>query len=188
MPGKRFKELAEIAFEQHGYLTPADARALGIKDDYLRTLHHRGVLEHPARGVFRLPLVPQGPLDEYMEAALWPEDVVGVLGHETALDLYELSDINPGKIHITVPADHRIQREIPGKYEIHREDLGPDEGTTWRGLPIVTVRRAIEDCIRDGIRAGLIEQAIETARAQGLLRRADVEDLGQLRAGHRVDR
>ncbi len=40
---------------------------------------------------------------QIMEATLWPRGAHGALSHETALDLYGLSDVNPAKIHITVP-------------------------------------------------------------------------------------
>lgn len=177
MPGRTFKTLAEAAFERHGYLTPETATELGIDPAYLRMLARRGELEHPARGIYRLPLVPRGPFDEYMEAVLWPRALTAVICNETALDIYELCDIVADKIHITVPTDHKIQREIPARYVVHHADLKPDEVTVWQGLPIVTIPRAILECIDAGVRRDLLVQAIDTARAQGQLRRADVARL-----------
>ena len=133
-------------------------------------------------GVYRLPLVPPGPFDEYMSAALWPYDVRAFLSHETALDLYELSDINPSQIHISVPVGYRIQRAIPAKLAIHHADVQAADQTRWQALPMVTVRRAIEDCIGSAVRSGLIEQAIETARNQARLTRRDAEGLRALLA------
>lgn len=177
MPGHRYNELATIAYDQHGYVGVDDARALGMDPGYLRVLARRNVLDHVGRGIFRLPLIPRGPLDEYMQAVLWPQDVRGVLCNETALDLYDVCDINPARIHIAVPAAHRIQRDIPAHYEIHRADLDPRDIQRWQALPMVMVRRAIEECIDSGVRSGLIEQAIETARDQARLRRDDAQAL-----------
>jgi predicted transcriptional regulator of viral defense system len=44
-----------------------------------------------------------------MLAALWPAGR-GVLSHDTALELHELCDVNPEKIHLTVPADYQPRR------------------------------------------------------------------------------
>lgn len=34
----------------------------------------------------------------------------GVLSHDTALDLHELCDINPAKVHLTLPPDYSPRR------------------------------------------------------------------------------
>ena len=58
-----------------------------------------------------------------MEAALWPgRGMRGVLSHETALDLYALSDVNPARIDITLPRAYRIRRDVPAAYRVHHED------------------------------------------------------------------
>ena len=61
-------------------------------------------------GLYRLDPFPAHALDSYRKATLWPYGVEGVLSHETALDLYELSDVNPAMIHITVPKRYRLRR------------------------------------------------------------------------------
>jgi predicted transcriptional regulator of viral defense system len=79
-----------------------------------------------------------------MEATLWPgRGVRGVLSDETALELYELSDVNPARIDITVPRAHRIRREIPSESRVHHEDLPEGDVTSFEGIPIVTPARAI---------------------------------------------
>jgi predicted transcriptional regulator of viral defense system len=179
MPGRIYTELLDRAHDQHGYLTPADARELGVDPGYLRVLARRGALEHPARGVFRFPttIVPPGRMDEFAAAVVWPQEVAGVLTHDTALDLYEICDISPDRIHITVPKNHRIKRRVPSLYVVHHADL-PDEDVTRReGLPITTVRRTIADCIAAGVRGGLIEDAIQTAHRQAMLTAADAGEL-----------
>jgi predicted transcriptional regulator of viral defense system len=49
-----------------------------------------------------------------MAAALWPQGIQGVLTHDTALDLWDVSDVNPAKIHITVRADTARSERSPG--------------------------------------------------------------------------
>jgi predicted transcriptional regulator of viral defense system len=45
-----------------------------------------------------------------------------VYSHHTALSLYDLSDLNPSKLHMTVPMDFRRNSEIPGILVLHFAD------------------------------------------------------------------
>ncbi len=103
MPTRRFSELAETAADQFGLVTIDDAREVGYEPKTLVKLAGRGQLERVSRGVYRVPFVPGGAMQAYMAAALWPQGVQGVLTHDTALDLWDVGDVNPAKIHITVP-------------------------------------------------------------------------------------
>lgn len=179
MPGARYKELAELAAEQYGFLTQEDAQQLGVPADTLVKMARRGQLYRVATGVYRMPLIPRTPLDAYMQATLWPRGVRAVISHETALDLYELSDVNPAKIHITVPRRHRPRRNVPARYVIHHEDLDPVDVTLHEGIPIVTPERAIRQCQAAHLGPALIAQAIDDGQRQGLLTRAVADQLRQ---------
>jgi predicted transcriptional regulator of viral defense system len=168
MPGAAYNRIAEIAGDQHGYVTQQDARGVGVASATLARMSERGVLERTSQGVYRVPLIPPGPLDQYMEATLWPRGVRGVLSHETALELHGLSDVNPAKIHLMVPRAHRIQRTVPGLYVIHRADLDVSEITAHEGIPIVTPACAVLQSHADGLGPALIEQAIEDGRRRGV--------------------
>lgn len=172
MPGRLFTEIAEIANENHGFVTTDDARALGIAPINLSRMAQRRVLERRATGVYRLPLTPPGPLDAYVEATLWPQrGTRGVLSGETALDLYELSDANPGKIHITLPTGYRVRREVPPVYALHHEDLEPADVTLFEGIPIVTPVKAIRQAAREHLGDALVAQAIDHGESNGQLTR-----------------
>ncbi|SRR6266545_6637953 len=168
MPGRVYMGLLEEATGRYGYVTADDARAAGVDPAQLRIMNHRGLVEHVARGVYRFPIVPTTALDQYMEAVLWPR-TTAVLSHDTALDLHGLCDVNPADIHITVPADYRVRRDVPRMYQLHRRDLDPADVTLHEGIPIVTVYRAIRDGIEAKLGGHLIDQAIDTARRRGLL-------------------
>jgi len=105
----------------------------------------------------------------YMEAALWPVGVRGVLSCDTALDLWDVGDINPDKVHITVPRAHRPQRHVPTAYVIHREDLPDAEVTAIEGVPVVTLERAVRECAAAHLAPDLLEQAVRHGRERGLL-------------------
>jgi predicted transcriptional regulator of viral defense system len=178
MPGAVYTELADLANEQYGFLTPEDARDRDIDPVNLVRMFQRGHLERRATGVYRMRLVPASSLDAYMEAVLWPgRGVRGVLSHETALDLYGLSDVNPAKIDITLPRAHRIRREVPASYRIHHEDLTRNDVTAFEGIPIVTPARAIRQAAAANLGPALIGQAIDHGERDGRLARREADEL-----------
>jgi predicted transcriptional regulator of viral defense system len=177
MPGAVYVELAAQAAGQHGFITQEEARRLGFKRMTLVRMAERGQLERRSHGVYRVPIVPEGPLDAYMEATLWPRGVDGVLSHETALALYELSDVNPDKIDITVPKRHRIRREIPDEYRIHHEDLVAGDIASHEGIAIVTPAVAIRQCHAEHLGPALLSQAIDQGERNGRLTRRQADEL-----------
>jgi predicted transcriptional regulator of viral defense system len=177
MPTARFRELTEIAADRQGLVRTEDAAEIGYAAGTLDTMARRGQLERVAQGVYRVPFVGVRALGTYMAAALWPRGVQGVLTHETALDLWDVCDINPSKIHITVPRHHRPQRKIPGGYVIHREDLDPKDITAIEGVPVTTLDRALRQCAEAHVGRDLLEQAVRHGRERGLLRRRQAQQL-----------
>src|SRR5882672_5587292 len=85
MPGATYNRLAEIAAERYGFVTTADAEALGLDPHRLFEMARRGQLEHPTTAVYRVPLIPVTPLDPYMQATLWPRNADAVISHASAL-------------------------------------------------------------------------------------------------------
>ncbi len=182
MPGRIYLTLLDEAQGKYGYVTADDARALGIDPAQLRLMHHRKLLDRLAVGLYRFPIVPTTPLDQYMEATLWPR-TRATLSHDTALDLHDVCDVNPARIHLTVPADYRLRRDLPPMYELHPRALDPADVTLHEGIPIVTVYRAILDGIGAGLGGQLIDQAVTTADRRGLLRRDELRNIEALRLG-----
>jgi predicted transcriptional regulator of viral defense system len=168
MPGRTFTTLLDQAQEQYGYLTPDDARKLGVDPTQLRIMAARGTLEHLGHGLYRMREVPPTQLDPYMEAVLWTGRR-GVLSHETALDLYDLCDVNPAAIHLTVPKGFRTRKQLPPTYRLHHDDLPPENERWHEGIPIVTPERAILGGIEQALGWQLIDQAIRNARERGLI-------------------
>jgi predicted transcriptional regulator of viral defense system len=163
--GRIQRELWEIAVDQYGYVTSKDARGLGINPVELGKLAARGQIEHVSYGVYRFAQLPIAPLDSYMLATLWANGH-GVLSHDTALDLHDLCDINPSKLHITVPG-RRPERRGGELYVVHSGPLADDEVTWHEGIRIVTIAKAIEQGIGSGVSSHLLTQALLTARDRG---------------------
>jgi predicted transcriptional regulator of viral defense system len=179
MPGRIYSPLLEVATDQYGYVSTDDARELGISPRRLKLLAERGSLARVARGLYRFPpaVVPITALDQYMEAILWPGGR-GVISHETALAVYELSDVNPSRVHVAIPRDYRIRRkDVPAVFVFHHADLAETEVTRFEGIPIVTAQRAIRDAHAEHLGPALIAQAIDDGERKGLLARTQADAL-----------
>ncbi len=171
------RALYEIAEDQMGFVTSAQAVDAGVRPMALVMLERRGRIDRVSHGVYRLKEFPVSPLAQYMQAILWPRGPRGVLSHETALALYELSDIDPPKVHITLPPHFRVQREVPSYLVVHRAALSESDVTRFEGMPITTPARSIRDCIAAHVGPAIISDAIEQASRSGMISPAEAERL-----------
>jgi predicted transcriptional regulator of viral defense system len=173
MPGRHSQTVYVVAEAQHGYFTVAQAESEGVAPDRVRDMARRGVVERVSRGVYRMTQYPLSPRGSYLEAALWPAATrggePGVISHESALALYELSDVSPATLHVTVPSDRRITRRPPKVLRIHRAHLAPEEIIVHDGVPVTTVERAIRDVHASHLDPALVRQAIRDAHRSGYL-------------------
>jgi predicted transcriptional regulator of viral defense system len=184
MPQSRIDELYEMAENQDGLLTSKEARSAGISDSVLVRLAQRGRLERVSRGVYRIAHYPTDRFSQYREAVLWAKASQGphtaVISHETALLLYGISDLNPVRVHITVPVKARFRRERPRWITIHHAGLTPGEITEYEGIPITSVDRAIVDVLGSTKRVDLARSAIAEALKKGILTSSDAKELTKL--------
>ena len=166
-------QLYALAEEHGGLLASKDARARGIQDSVLVRLAQRGRLERMSRGVYRIAHFPADRLAQYREAVLWAQASQGpervALSHETALLLYGISDVNPARIHLTVPMSARLRREHPEWVVIHRADLTPQEISQHEGMPVTSVERSVLDVLSTTHRADIAKKATTDALRAGLL-------------------
>lgn len=166
MPGRIWQAALDIAFNQHGFVTFENILELGSDPAILRVWNKRGLVEKVGHGIYRFPELPSTPLQPYMLASLWPSGR-GILSHDTALELHELCDINPDKIHITLPPEYRPRRRGGENYVIHRGKLVEADLTWHEGIRIVTPAKSIEQAMDSGVPRQLIRQALETATKLG---------------------
>ena len=169
--------LRDIALDQYGFVTVRQAATIGIAGVELVKMHSRGRLERVAHGVYRVPHMPQTHFDQFQLAVLWTGDERTVLGHETALELWELGDYLPDKIHLTIPPTLRLRRAGGDAYVLHAENLSPADKTWCEGLPIVTPKKAIEQCIREGFSSAIITDTLTNALERELVSQGDHERL-----------
>lgn len=173
------EDLMKIALEQAGLFTADQA----IKCGFDQKNHHyyvkTGQWEKVLRGIYRFKPI-ESDLSEYWLWYLWSKGrnkkPQAVFSHETALMLYELSDVNPSKIHMTVPKKFRKGTEIPKILILHKQDISESDTKTSNGLKVTTVLKTLLDLIEERrISDEFIEQATKQALDRGFISKADIK-------------
>ena len=101
---------------------------------------------------------------------------LGIYSHETALSLFDLSDINPVKIHMTVPPAFRRHSEIPKVLVLHRGVISKKEIEEREGFAVTRPVRAIVDLvISESVSIDIIRQAYREAKQRGLIMDGDFD-------------
>lgn len=183
MPGPRYAtELYYLAEENDGLFLASEAyEQLGVPKAALVLMERRGVLERVARGVYRLVTYPPSPLGQYREALLalrvQRPDLRPTISHESALAMHDISDLNPSKVHVTVPPATRLRRDLPAFITVHHAALDPEEVTTIEAVPVTTIDRTIRDCATLG--SSIVSDAIGDAERSGKLSDAQAATLRQ---------
>jgi predicted nucleotidyltransferase len=98
----------------------------------------------------------------------------GVLSHETAAALYELGDLLPGKIHLTVPVNFR-KRSTKGLI-LHKAKLHESETEKRDGLPVTNPLRTILDLARSHLDEERLETVARDAILKGLTTASEILD------------
>ena len=176
MENNKRKKLFEVASFQQGYFTAKQALNAGYS--YRMQSHYRQNREwlEIDRGVFRLAQFPNSPDEDYVRWSLWSRNRSGqpqaVISHESALGIHELSDVMPGKIHVTVPPGFR--KKAPKGCVIHKGFL-PDTAKEQReGFFVTTPLRTIIDSAESNLSPDYLTQAVSQACDRGLLQIIDI--------------
>ncbi len=162
--GTDLRGLESLALAQGGYFDQADAREHGLGKDLVHYHVRTGRFERVYPGVYRLCSAPPAQHEDLLLAWVWSNGR-GVISHESALELYGLSDVLPHRVHLTVSPS--FARASPG-YVLHRAKLNPDEMTEYEGLPATAPARTIVDAAASGTGPEQIELAVRQAIERGL--------------------
>lgn len=160
--------LFDIASEQAGYFTSAQARSMGY-DWPLLTYHVKaGTFVHLHRGLYRLRRFPSSPREEVMAAWLAAGAETAVVSHESALDLLDLSDVVPDAVHLLVPRTRRYMAARPGVI-LHTttRPLGEGDVTRRDGMAVTAPERTILDVAETGTGSEQVLLAIRQATRHG---------------------
>ena len=172
--------LRDLAADHGGLFSIGEAKRAGIPQALVVQLAHRGRLQRVSQGIYQFSSWPTMELQQYHEAVLWAsahrELAYALVSHDSALELYNLTLLNPGVIHVTIPPKTRISRTPPSWMRLHFENVDANDRRWERGVPIVSIARAIEDVATvHGI--DVVHRAISEARERHLLREDEVQRL-----------
>lgn len=161
-----------IVRTQAGYFTASQAKKAGYSYQNQRYHIQRGNWIRVDRGIFRLPEWPAGEHEDLVRWTLWSR-IRAVVSHQTALAVYDLGDVMPAKVHLTVPPGFRA--EAPGVV-LHKESLPKGDIEHREGFSITTPLRSILDSAAGGLEVDHLERAINDAIERGLVTRRAVRD------------
>ena len=176
MPRKKVKKTPEalylVAEGQQGLFTARQAVQAGY-DERNHPYHVKSgnwIKEH--RGIYRLKNFPYSPDSQLSLWSLWScnkkGQVQGVYSHETALQIYNLSDLSPFKLHMTLPVDFRRNSQIPDILVLHQCSLEPSEWQMIADYRVTTPTRTLFDMLCSDTSKAFISQIVKEGCSRGL--------------------
>ena len=169
------KNLYKIAHQQQGYFTAKQPKKAGYSQK-----HHSYHVQfknwiREMRDIYKLPYFPQD--DEDAQLVFWylwsrdrNEKPQGVYSHETALRIYDLSDLMPSQLHMSVPWTFRCFNPILKILVLHKANLKKCDIRSIRGFAVTTPTRTILDLIKSKrIEHTQIKQILREALKRGML-------------------
>lgn len=171
--------LYRIAEHQAGYFSTQQGASAGFSRERLVEYSKTGRFQRVARGIYRLAQFPPSRFEDLFVAWLrcGPR---AAISHESALAVYDLSDVMSGEIHLTVPRTASRRRE---GIRQHTSPLRPEDIKRREGLPLTTVPRTIADVAKAGLAEELVRQAIHQALQRGLTTRPSLIEEAKRRGG-----
>ena len=174
---KAYKKLNQIVFLQGELFTAKQAESCG----YSRSNHHYHIkIERWIKkgwGIYRLAHIPVDEMTSYWRLLLWScngnSEPMAVFFHKTALSFYELSDVNPNKITMTVPKKFQ-KRSRPSKaLRICKKDLSKKDIKQFKGLPVTTPLKTLLDIYEEeSLSEDFMEQAVKEALEKGFIKKS----------------
>ena len=176
--------LFAVAEGQQGYFTSKQAAEAGYQLG--SQAHHvkSGNWTRVERGIYRLTRFPQSSEEQLVIYALWSRNRAGepegVYSHQTALSIHELSDLNPAKLHMTVPAAFRRTAKTPNVLVLHRSDLSKKDVELQQGFAVTRPLRSIADlAAAESTSRDIVEQALIEGRRHGVITARELSELGR---------
>jgi hypothetical protein len=185
------QRLFEIAETQQGFFTTKQAKAAGFAENTHPYHVQTGNWIREHRGIYRLGLFPSSDRPDLVLWSLWSrnrrEDIEGVYSHQTALSLHELSDLNPAKLHMTVPTHFRRNSEMPGIVVLHYADIPAPDIEVGPGYKYTRPLRTILDLIEAGsVERTFIRQALRQAIDRGLITRQQLRNANMCETARKI--
>lgn len=167
---KSYRErLFDLAQEQHGFVTTADARSLGVPPVELRKLAQRGKLTNIKRGLYQFPQLTGSMNESYLLATL----NVGkdaYLVADAVLAFHDLAQVNPRAIRVGTKL--RVRHQLPAQVILADFSVPENQIEIRDGVRTTRVAQAIIDCKGFVMRERLLD-ALTNAIERGLVTSAE---------------
>jgi predicted transcriptional regulator of viral defense system len=169
------RQLLGLAAIQSGYFTAAQAKHIGYSYQAQKYHADAGNWVRIDRGLYRVLEWPVGQHDQFVRWALWSHGRA-VVSHESALSVYDLGDVNPAVIHLTVPPGFAQKHD---DVAIHKGDLPDSDVRGFEGFRVTTPLRTLLDVAAASASQEVVDRAVADALRDGvvsrrqLLRRVD---------------
>ena len=166
-----------VAVGQAGYFTAAQAKEAGYSLQLLQHHLKRGSLERAGRGIFRFVRFPATEEEGFVVPWLWSERR-GVVSHESALQLHDLADALPARVHLTLPAADAGRRlRIPTNVAVAYADVPASDVVQHGPVPVTSALHTLRDCVAARVTPEWLQQAVERGLRRGLFTRANLASL-----------
>jgi len=161
--------LADIASAYAGYFTNADAQRCGFSRALREHHDNSGRFIRVRRGVYRLRETPASSREDVISAWLAVGREAAVVSHESALELHDLSDVIPSRVHLILPRCRRyLQTPVGATLHTTTRPLDLAEVTVREGVRLTTPTRTILDAAEAGAGPEQIERAVRQALDRGM--------------------
>ncbi len=172
--------LFRVAETQQGYFTAKQAMACGYPTSSHVYHLKAGTWKREYRGIYRLTRFPLSDSAQYVLWSLWSRNRQGVsrgvYSHQTALSLFDLSDLMPPRLHMTVPPGFRTSAPIPGVLILHRGVFIPGELEDRQGFRVARPIRAVADLLADSsVSPDHLRQSLRQGLERGLISRDELD-------------
>ncbi|MGP7960161.1 type IV toxin-antitoxin system AbiEi family antitoxin domain-containing protein [Sanguibacter sp. A247] len=191
------EEVVDLAADQWGLVTAAQAERLGVPRHHLTSAVASGRMERISYGVYAMAGVPDSHLTRLRAAYLSVDPAAtlaergrqlpssGVVSHASAAVVHNLGTLRALQHEITFPAQRRTTRR---ELKFHTMKLGPASITQVDGLPVTTIERTAADLLRSGADEDHVSRILMDAiRRDALNRPRLVRELAPVAKRHGLD-
>ena len=171
-----YDNIYEIAADNYGIITSAEAKESGASDKELSRIAGDGRLTRIGYGVYRIKHWVPTENDVFAESVALVGPGAYLYG-ESVIAMHGLAPTNPARVYVATP--NRVRRSLPASIKVvKRPDCG--DTTEYEGIPSQTIPAAILSC-KGTLMAIRLVDAAKRARELGLIRSEDeaalLEDL-----------
>ena len=164
LPGIKDRGIADVASRQHGVITTAQLRFLGLDGDAITRRVVRGQLLPLHRGVYLAGPRPAPTMAPFAAAVLACGEG-SLASHRAAISMWKLLPITDGPIDVLSTLARRRSR--PGIRTHRTNHLEPWERSVLEGIPVTSPVRSVVDLAETATRPD-VEAALNEARVRRL--------------------